>query len=298
MNSFVPNIQNKQRTEYVDVISAIMLIFMVYTHCAQIFKWTDSFIYVNSFYLFESYMVWFFFKAGMFYKEKPMKDCLISSYTRLIVPYIYWMLIGFLVLIISDYFKGQSETILYYIRTNISGCIKTGAGAANMPLWFLVTLFIFRMTYNMAQSKLPSPVICAFSFIVAFLLNCVGDFKPYWIPNSLCAIGFYSLGFILKDYKLSKSLFVVILLFYIVISVFEFSAVDFRTNNLLKGFYFLWIIQSFISVELFIYVFCKLGRGNTGLIWNIFKNIGKNSMIIYVAHWSLLIISKLLLFYL
>ena len=101
----------------------------------------------------------------------------------------------------------------------------------------------------------------------------------------------------LKDYKLRKSLFVVLFLYYIVICVFQFSAVDFRTNNLVKGFYFLWIIQSIISVELFIYVFCKLSSENNGLIWNIFKYIGKNSMIIYVAHWPLLTIIKLLLFY-
>lgn len=150
-------IQNKKRTEYIDVISAIMLIFMIFTHFIQLFEYTDNLIYINSFYVFGSYMVWFFFKAGSFYKPKSMKENILSSYKRLIVPYIKWMIIGFFVLLFYDYSVGQYDSLFHYIRINITGSIMTGAGSANLPLWFLVSLFICRIIYNWAQSKFAPP---------------------------------------------------------------------------------------------------------------------------------------------
>lgn len=108
-------------------------------------------------------------------------------------------------------------------------------------------------------------------------------------------MGFYSIGYILKEQKIRLREFILLLLFYIIVCVLAFSAVDFRTNHLVRGYYILWIIQSLIAVELFSYLFKTIEtRIRRGYIWNSLRYVGENSIIIYVAHWPILKLLKLL----
>ena len=85
----------KKRSVYLDTICGILILQVVFiTHIASSCYFM-RFEVVRFVYLLLIFaMAWFFFKAGMFYKDKPLKDVVKKSARRLLVPWAVFCAVG------------------------------------------------------------------------------------------------------------------------------------------------------------------------------------------------------------
>jgi len=84
------------RTGYIDAVAGLLVLHMMMTHAIQWAHLTET----DSTYLFFQhllgfFMLWFCFKAGMFFKTKPMQKLIQSSYYRLIIPFLIFSAVGY-----------------------------------------------------------------------------------------------------------------------------------------------------------------------------------------------------------
>ena len=89
------NVQNRET--YIDAAAGLFIIHMIYGHSIQWAHLTDT----DSAYLFLQktlgfFMLWFCFKAGLYFKAKDIKTIFYSSLQRLLVPFIVFSLIGYI----------------------------------------------------------------------------------------------------------------------------------------------------------------------------------------------------------
>lgn len=134
----------KERLFYLDSVGAILLIHMIIGHCCQ---WSGTYsIYSTYTYWLSFFMPWFFFKAGMFFKSRPMKEEIQKSFRRLMIPYIDFSIIGTVLLwgklLVSNEFSYRS------ILSSIKSLLVAGAVPGNLALWFLLSLFIVRILFS------------------------------------------------------------------------------------------------------------------------------------------------------
>lgn len=138
------------RQIYLDTVGGILLIHMIVGHCCQ---WSQTYQpYQTWTFWLEFFMPWFFFKAGMFYKQRPIREEFHKSFKRLIIPYIYFSIIGTILLwgklIVCNEFSYKS------ILTPIKSVLLAGAVPGNLALWFLLSLFIVRLLFTIIRSRL------------------------------------------------------------------------------------------------------------------------------------------------
>lgn len=85
------------RTEFLDNINGLLIINMIFlVHLASFSGVNETPLIVYLRITMGFFMSWFFFKAGMFYHRRPIRDVLRSSYRRLIVPYLFFNSVGIL----------------------------------------------------------------------------------------------------------------------------------------------------------------------------------------------------------
>ena len=65
------NVSKRQR--YIDALSGLLIINMILGHCIQLADCSDIPLY-NWMNALSFFMPWFFFKSGMFYREKSLKE--------------------------------------------------------------------------------------------------------------------------------------------------------------------------------------------------------------------------------
>ena len=131
----------KERSSDIDFISGLLILYMVFIHVCQWFGYNDRPFFLNSFKIFGFFMPWFFFKGGMFFQYRKIKDVTINSFKRLLKPYILWSTIGLLIyFIIFEILSGTN--LAYFFRKEIFSLLFFGSVFGNLPLWFLITLFL------------------------------------------------------------------------------------------------------------------------------------------------------------
>lgn len=186
--------QDKARDLSLDIVAGVLIIWMMLTHAAAgaeyeptWFKWADRILYF--------FMPWFFFKAGMFFKAKPRREFYRSNFKRLIVPFLVFSLIGYLCWLPG--MIGNSElSMKYKLLAPFIQLWKEGSVTGNIPLWFLLSLFIVKALANEAMLRHVSFWITgALGLIVGFALHFKGGLEPLWIANSAIGLAFFILGY-------------------------------------------------------------------------------------------------------
>ena len=132
------------RHYYLDAVGGLLLIHMIIGHCCQ---WSQTFeLYQKWTYCLDFFMPWFFFKAGMFFKQRPFKVELHKNYRRLILPYIFFSIIGiflfWLKLGIIKEFSAKS------LISPFKFILFEGAPQGNLALWFLLSLFVVKNIFS------------------------------------------------------------------------------------------------------------------------------------------------------
>ena len=183
-----------ERNKSIDSVAGMMITYMVFTHVCQHYGYDDSTIYMTLEHIFYFFMPWFFFKAGMFFKIGDNKTILKKKYSRLIRSFIIYSLIGHVCYCTICYVKGDLHlsTLVPYNSLLMQGSIP-----GNLPLWFLLTLFLCCIVFNAIIRKGCSPYwIAAVSLLIAFALH-IMDFKqPFYIANTMTGVFFMNMGYL------------------------------------------------------------------------------------------------------
>lgn len=238
------------------------------------------------------FMSWFFFKSGMFFREESIKQTLLKGIKRLIVPYIFFSIIGQLVFWAMWVMQGNEVDIDYVLRP-LRTLLHEGAVVGNSPLWFLLTLFLVRLIFIFLYKRQRNriKIITVISIVIPFVL-CLVDFHDlYYISNVCSGLFYYIMGFYLKDNQYKKIYLIIGLLFYLIYVFYFPSYFDFRSNIIKPSFYILCIVSCLGGIIVYNNIFKRLPN------FKILEYIGRNSMSYYVLHWIVLGIMSILFKY-
>lgn len=143
------------------------------------------------------FMAWFFFKSGMFYKDKKIQDVIKSGIKKYIIPAVIFSIIGFAfyLLTFNPHATLSDELIYFYIFGSVHG---------HTPIWFLFSFFAVQLLFAiMRKCRLNPAIIATISLGLYFSSKYIG-FRPYWIYNTSLGLLFYSMGNLLKEHQYNR----------------------------------------------------------------------------------------------
>lgn len=157
---------------------------------------------------------------------------------------------------------------------------QTGGVGWNLPIWFLLSLFIVKVAFNYLIKKIKASMICIFAFILAFTINFYSIEYPCYLGNVCVGMCFYSLGFIFKDIQYKRWILYTSIVIYIITFVLIPSFVDVRANICSNGNYMVFYVSALSSIIIL---------NNISKIFEpyfpVIRKIGMNSMSYYLSHW-------------
>lgn len=303
MNNIVNRSKAKTRQYFVDNLSAILITYMIFVVHLTYFCHIDGLVFKVADCLFYFFMSWFFFKSGMFYKEKPVKDVLKSTFRRLIVPYITFNIVGIVVLALEKYQSGGALSITSFAKEVLVTIFINEAVYPNLALWFLLSLFIVRNVFNILRRLninifvvLIAALACLFTIYYLYYYRWAGyDNIPYTFScgkhlsknvllldgNICCGMVMYCLGYLLKNIQYTKYVVIASAIVYL-LHIFIPTGIDFRTidsDNLALA-----ILFSLSGIILYDYVFRRYLNKRIPVL----TYIGRNSMTYYVTHYVIM----------
>lgn len=292
----------KQRQIYLDNVCGLLIIHMIFICHQPLFcNYTDSAIeFILK--LLSFFMAWFFFKAGMVYKERSVKEVVRSSFKRLLVPYMIFSVFGFLIMALQKLLQGFNPVSLEFLSEEFWWLVNKETFFPTQACWFLLSLFVVRVAYSFLQSiKFPPyTIIVAISLMIAWLvyeLSVKNDMYyplnignstykmhiPFYIGNMFHGLAFYTFGAWLKENQFNRKLFLLALCFFI-LKFFYFAFMDFRGNDSEDSNYFLCIIYELAGCIVVNNVFRNIANKKIMLL----SRIGQNSMIYYLVHYPVM----------
>lgn len=195
------------RQDHLDSAHGMMILYVMFFHlCASIIHNPNtSYLVLHPLSFF---VAWFFFKSGMFYKEQKVSLGILNGLKKLIVPYAVFSIIGFAVFCIVKH-----PTIDWSFEWNI--LYLFGSLLSNMPLWFLLSLFVVQVFYNLLRKCHLSPLSIVLVALGLYYINRLIGFRPYWTYNIPLGLLFYTLGQVFKDLQYKHSVIITCIIVYI-----------------------------------------------------------------------------------
>ena len=278
-------INDSPRSNYLDNGSGILICYMVlFCHLPGFCELDNSSLYYIIRNIFGFFMAWFFFKSGMLYKKRTIKEELSRCWRRLLIPFIVFNIFCFILsTIISD-----KVSLLEHIKVSI----YKGSETMCSPLWFCLSLSLTRIIYQIFSNKLRvnRGWILSLSIIIAYLLflfkynhyECIPSALsriPPWVGGTFLGLFFYGLGDLMRDKQFNTYLFITSTIVFLLHLVFP-HYLDFYTNY--SENYPLSIIYNIAGISMFNNI---LKRWLNKTIIPL-THIGIYSMIYYVTHWT------------
>lgn len=276
------------RVIYIDQISGLLIIYMIVYHILQ---WCDL-NYINRSYWMlplSFFMFWFFYKSGMFYKEKTCNEIIIGGGKKLMVPYVVYSIIGHILNCIRKVMMGDCNWI-HYVLSPFKQIALEGAISGNAPLWFLPTLLIVQLLYTKMSQILRDEYIIILSLCTAWALFVFKITQPLYLGNIALGVAVYAVGHFMKNLQFKNMTLVLSLVLYFIVLLFVPSRIDFHTNDCGKGYYWLAIVFSLSGCVVVNNLFKKFPYSS----FKFFENIGRCSMNLYVQHWPIIIVCFML----
>ena len=114
-----------KRAVHLDAVGGLLIVWMILVHIQSL---TQSVLIRNRYMpLLFCFMAWFFFKAGMFFREKPLREELKGIWKRLLLPYIFFSVIGVLCGFVIECVLG-TESIPHYLLRSAGQVVRWGGG--------------------------------------------------------------------------------------------------------------------------------------------------------------------------
>ncbi len=272
--------QTTLRQDHLDCAQGLMILHMMFYHlCANTINNTPH--HYHLLHPLSFFMAWFFFKSGMFYKGKGIKHTLFDGIRKNIIPYIFFSIIGFIVYYFTEYptTSISLEWSFFYVF---------GAFRGNMPLWFLLSLFLVQLSYSLAHKCKIKPIFVAIISLTLLFLNKEIGFRPYIMKNVPLGLFFYALGQTLKDLQYKRILIICSLFVYFGL-FFIHMDMDFLWGKLVPEYVAIpWALAGCILLNaLFKYLPC--------LCVSPLKFLGIHSMEFYCTHIIIISIIEVIL---
>ena len=189
----------KSRIAYLDFISGLLILYMVFPIHVLSQTGLERYNYLSSVFFF--FMAWFFYKAGMFFKPTSSEAVLKKTFKRLFVPFLVFSIIGDLVLDIHFCLTGITS-YKYYIAS-LKSVIIDGNAVGNVPLWFLLSLFIIHNGFNLAKKCLNTYVTLITAAAVPICMHYAQIDIPV-ISHTFAGLFFFICGYLIGEYPPQK----------------------------------------------------------------------------------------------
>lgn len=293
------------REHYLDNLCGILILHMIFiVHVSNGVGYRTEFMRFLSSSL-GFFMSWFFYKAGMFYKDTDTSLFIKKSFGRLIVPYLLFILIGLCIDAVFS-IRESNFTLLSFCRSEIMCLLRNSILWPTAASWFLLALFVVRISFHFLHKHHIHPLLIAMvSILLAygiFLLQQVNwAFSvqianlqlsieiPFYMGTIFHGLFLYGLGYYLQK----KQFGTVILLFALIIYVLHFYfpiSSDFRANEP-GGAYWLFVVSGLAGSILFNNIFSRLLSMRIPHL----TYIGENSMVYFLVHFPVLYVMSRLL---
>jgi len=284
---------DKKRHEYIDLISGIFIIQIIIMHILQFAEKYQNDIFSAIMHVSFFFMPWFYFKSGFFFKsvEKIDKEYIVARSKKLLIPFISFTIIGFIITFPFEIYEAQRSVWRILLSLPYSILWLGNGGAGNLPIWFLLSLFFAFFTYIFLDKLRLKWLIVLFP-IFGYLILFYQIKLPLGLNNLFLAVFFIYIGNIfikIEHAKYNRYTLPIAVIVYFFTQYYCFSSLDFRTHEMITGNYFVYIISS-ISGLILIYYLAKLVNSIPPINY-----IGKNSLIYFIAHWPIIILTNNLL---
>lgn len=194
----------KKRIDWIDQARGILFLCVILCH-SHLSPNIISYLYKPIF------LTGFFFLSGFLYKNKPIKDKLISIFNGLFAPFVLYSIIGGGIAAIES---TSVSAGMYVILNNLSG---------GDFIWFIPCLILVEIFYLILRHYMKSKtdiVIMVFAIIAFFATTNIGLQRGFWTWEvSLFAIGFFALGDFCKKRLLSLKCAIILSAFYLFIAI-------------------------------------------------------------------------------
>ena len=261
-----------------DWAKTIAIFLVVFGHILMPFsKWIFGF-----------HMPFFFMLSGFLQKKRTVRDEAVNSAKSLLLPYVIY---NFLLLIYSlctgEYTSGYPLYMLLGLQWNLSMACR--------PMWFLLSLFIMRMTYA-ALPRRGSGLLAAACILFVLLFHGAAPMTPqmnyFQIFEAVICFPFFLTGTLMRQYKAEQALdrFPAAIRYVIIASglamgfCFEGlngSVIPFRLQ--LGSVPLFYLGATFISISL-IWLICATLRIRNSYI----QLISEGTLLIFAVHQSIL----------
>ena len=272
------------RSRHIDLAAGILMLWIITFHAvngSKVFGDVDARVAIP-FLTFS--MPWFFYKSGSFFRPgrggnnadkgghtvnssdggsiQDRPSCggngMGRDIKKLLLPYLRWTVLGlaaYLLMMAVDGTFTVSECILKPLDTLwIYGYLPL-----DVPLWFVLTLFVVKMiAHFIFKTRVHPAAVAAVCFGIAFGLHIADNPGiPVWTANIPMGLAFFSLGYLLHEHEEKAWLFIPCIIGYILFIVFNTPVVGLHRNVHLAGNYYLWPLFSICGIIAFNNV-CRL----------------------------------------
>ncbi len=271
-----------------DEVAGLLIIYMIAYHIMQWAGMQESEgMHIMAFMNF--FMPWFFYKGGMFFKEKSSMAMLTGSFRRLMIPFFIWSIIGAIVFGFFSCYYFHTHTMLEYLKMNIYQLLTEGCVPGNAPLWFLVALFFVKIIFNKcAAEKIPIIYPSIIGIAISMALHFYELSLPHYVNYISSGLFFFGMGILLNEISNRYMFKVVCILVYICLSIISRPIVDIHLNTLLEGYYLLWPIWSIAGIVTINTLFEYIHKKTRVTAIPTLAFIGRKSMTFYVVHWPII----------
>lgn len=270
------------RIEYIDCIKGICILIVIYTHILG-----DLFDELKILFCF--HMPIFFTLSGLFFKtyNNSFWGFLKKKTNTLLVPFFFFYALSYIIYFIKKLLFGSSQSF------NILDFVF-GQQMFNVPLWFLLSLFIMNIILYPIMSYVASKYLRLMLVIsigaIGYLCN--GGQNYFFLMSSLTCLPFFYFGIILKSagYLIKKNersgRFIEIAIGCLSLAIGFFIAYIFPTpprllyfnNTIVSGKPFEIYLCSFSLVIGLLVIFKYILKGR------VLSYIGENSIVLLVLH--------------
>ena len=265
----------KQRLNWIDTLKGFGIILVTFGH---LYPHARLETYIYSF-----HMCLFFFISGFLYSKKDDLKTILKKKTKtVLMPFVVWNLL--------------SSAFSVVLHTNsIDVIIKRffvidGEMCWNLPLWFLLVLFITEIVFSLIVSISKSNKSLSFILLSSAILWVLIGEKSITLKLNLvpAALLLYTLGYMFKcnDYnkiiasKYSNIIMAISGITSVVIGGFINGRVSFALDNFENTY--LCIIASITGTMFYVFLIIKYVKTKDN---NILNYLGKNSLIIMLTQY-------------
>lgn len=267
----------KTRNKSYDAIAGIMVSMAILLHIGY-----ASFSQNNILHYFGFFMIWFFYKAGMFHNPNPKYDKTywIKMSKRLVIPFLATGYLGFTVfaLCTNMSLKEYLLSLWWPIGVAIRG---------NGPSWFLITFVIVKLLFPLIVKNVKGNwlwgIVLGF-FCLSVFLHYTGITKKVTIMNTSMSMIFCTLGFLMKEEQYKRTIFISSVIVYIVLCFGFPSEINLATTDLAYGNFIVSIFYNAAGIFVINNVFTKLSF----LQLKSLCYIGRHSMTYFLFHMPIL----------